>query len=180
MNNSSSSSTGAQKPNGGSTGPAPQAPVWRSWQEESGPEPVKALTREQVQQLGLQRPSVSVWQVLLWQALVGIAMALALGLWSGRWSWALSLLYGAASVVVPGLVFARGLTGRLASINPGTAVMGFFVWEFVKIGLTLALLVAAPRLVTDLSWPALLAGLVVTMKVVWPVVWFKSRRRRAT
>jgi ATP synthase protein I len=180
LNNSSSSSTGAQKPSGDSTGPAPQAPVWRAWQEESGPEPVKALTREQVQQLGLQRPSVSVWQVLLWQALVGVVMALALGLWSGRWSWALSLLYGAAAVVVPGLVFARGLTGRLASINPGTAVMGFFVWEFVKIGLTLALLVAAPRLVTDLSWPALLAGLVVTMKVVWPVVWFKSRQRRAT
>ena len=140
MNNSSSSSTGAQKPSGDSTGPAPQAPVWRAWHEESGPEPVKALTREQVQQLGLQRPSVSVWQVLLWQALVGVVMALALGLWSGRWSWALSLLYGAAAVVVPGLVFARGLTGRLASINPGTAVMGFFVWEFVKIGLTLALL----------------------------------------
>jgi ATP synthase protein I len=180
LNNSSSSSTGAQKPSGESTGPAPQAPAWRVWQEESGPEPVKALTREQVQQLGLQRPSVSVWQVLLWQALVGVGMALALGVWSGRWSLAWSLLYGAAAVVVPGLVFARGLTGRLSSISPGTAVMGFFVWEFVKIGLTIAILVAAPRLVEGLSWPALLVGLVVTMKVVWPVVWFKTRQRRAT
>jgi ATP synthase protein I len=180
LNNSSSSSTYVRKPVGESNGPAPQAPAWRVWQEESGPEPVKALTREQVQQLGLQRPAVSVWQVLLWQALVGLAMALALGLWSGRWEWALSLLYGAAAVVVPGLVFARGLTGRLSSINPGTAVMGFFVWEFVKIGLTIAILVAAPRWVEGLSWPALLVGLVVTMKVVWPVVWFKSRQRRAT
>jgi len=28
-------------------------------------------------------------------------------------------------------------------------------------------LLLAPRLVEDLSWPALLAGLVVTMKVYW-------------
>lgn len=129
--------------------------------------------------MGLDRPQVSVWRVLLWQALTGTGAAVLVGLLSGRLALAVSLLYGAAAVVVPGLVFARGLTGRLSSINPGTAVMGFFVWEFVKIGLTIAMLVAAPRLVTDLNWPALLAGLVLTMKVVWLAVWFKSRRRRA-
>jgi ATP synthase protein I len=59
-------------------------------------------------------------------------------------------------------------------------VAGFFVWEFVKIGLTLAMLLAAPRLVEDLNWPALLAGLVVTMKVVWLSVWVQSRRSRAS
>jgi len=128
--------------------------------------------------MGLDRPQVSVWRVLLWQALTGTGAAVLVGLLSGRLALAVSLLYGAAAVVVPGLVFARGLTGRLSSINPGTAVMGF-VWEFVKIGLTIAMLVAAPRLLTDLSWPALLAGLVLTMKVVWLAVWFKSRRRRA-
>jgi len=129
--------------------------------------------------MGLDRAQVSVWRVLLWQALTGTGAAVLVGLLSGRLALAVSLLYGAAAVVVPGLVFARGLTGRLSSINPGTAVMGFFVWEFVKIGLTIAMLVAAPRLVTDLNWPALLAGLVLTMKVVWLAVWFKSRRRRA-
>lgn len=129
--------------------------------------------------MGLDRAPVSVWRVLLWQALTGTGAAVLVGLLSGRLALAVSLLYGAAAVVVPGLVFARGLTGRLSSINPGTAVMGFFVWEFVKIGLTIAMLVAAPRLVTDLNWPALLAGLVLTMKVVWLAVWFKSRRRRA-
>ncbi len=45
--------------------------------------------------------------------------------------------------------------------------MGFFVWEMAKVGLTVAMLFAAPRVVTDLSWPAMLAGLVVTMKVYW-------------
>jgi len=128
--------------------------------------------------MGLDRPAVSVWRVLLWQALSGLVLAGLIGGVSGRWALAVSALYGAASVVLPALVFARGLTGRLSSLNPATAVTGFFVWEFVKIGLTLAMLLAAPRLVADLSWPALLAGLVVTMKVVWLAVWMQSRRGR--
>jgi ATP synthase protein I len=152
--------------------------AWRSWEDQAQQEPVRPLSREQVLQMGLDRPAVSVAWVLMCQALAGVLLAALLGVLSGRWAWGLSALYGAAAVVVPGAVFARGLMGRLASINPGTAVAGFFVWEFVKIGLTLAMLVAAPRLVTDLSWPALLAGLVVTMKVVWLAVWIKSRRRR--
>lgn len=151
--------------------------AWQSWGDSAQQEPVRPLTREQVLQLGLDRPAVSVGWVLTFQAVTGLVFAGVVGGSSGRWAWGLSALYGAAAVVVPGAVFARGLMGRLASINPGTAVAGFFVWEFVKIGLTLAMLVAAPRLVTDLSWPALLAGLVVTMKVVWLAVWLKSRRR---
>jgi ATP synthase protein I len=161
-------------------GNSPGVQAWRSWDDQAQQELVRPLSRQQVLQMGLDRPAVSVGWVLMWQALTGVLLAGLLGVLSGRWAWGLSALYGAAAVVVPGAVFARGLTGRLASINPATAVAGFFVWEFVKIGLTLAMLVAAPRLVTDLSWPALLAGLVVTMKVVWLAVWFKSRRRRAT
>jgi ATP synthase protein I len=78
-----------------------------------------------------------------------------------------SALYGAIAVIVPAAIFARGLTGKVASANAGAAVFGFFLWEMVKIGLTVAMLFAAPRLVLDLSWPAMLAGLIVTMKVYW-------------
>jgi ATP synthase protein I len=150
---------------------------WRDWGDEAQ-DFVAPLSREQVVRMGLDRPSVSVWRVLLWQALSGVGLAALLALVDRSWAW--SALYGAAAVVLPGLVFARGLTGRLSSINAGTAVAGFFVWEFVKIGLTLAMLLAAPRLVEDLNWPALLAGLVVTMKVVWLSVWVQSRRSRAS
>lgn len=145
----------------------------RAWVEEAQ-DSAQPLSREQVAQLGLDRPAVSIWRVLWWQACAGLGLALLMAWFDGSWGW--SALYGAAAVVVPGLVFARGLTGRLSSINAGTAVAGFFVWEFVKIGLTLAMLFAAPRLVEDLSWPALLVGLVVTMKVVWLSVWMQSRR----
>ena len=51
--------------------------------------------------------------------------------------------------------------------NAGAAVFGFFLWESVKLALTVVALVAAPRWVDNLSWPAMLAGLLVTMKVYW-------------
>jgi ATP synthase protein I len=85
----------------------------------------------------------------------------------GQASIGYSALYGAMAVSLPSAVFARGLTSRFSSANPSSAVMGFFVWEMAKVGLTVAMLFAAPHIVTDLSWPAMLAGLVVTMKVYW-------------
>ena len=51
------------------------------------------------------------------------------------------------------------------------------LWEMVKIASSIALLVAAPRLVADLSWPALLVGLVLTMKVYWVALAFAPRKR---
>ena len=41
------------------------------------------------------------------------------------------------------------------------------MWEVVKIALTVAMLALAPRVIDELSWPAMLVGLVVTMKVYW-------------
>jgi len=56
-------------------------------------------------------------------------------------------------------------------------MLGFFVWELVKIALTIAMLFAAPRLVMGLSWLALLAGFVVTIKVYWVALVLQSRHR---
>ena len=47
------------------------------------------------------------------------------------------------------------------------AMAGLMGWELVKIALTVAMLAAAPRLVPGLSWLALLAGMVITMKTYW-------------
>jgi ATP synthase protein I len=38
------------------------------------------------------------------------------------------------------------------------------------------MLLAAPRLVVALSWPAMLVGLVVTMKAAWVAVMLAPRR----
>ena len=129
----------------------------------------KPMTAEEVQRLRLQQPLLSIWRVVLAQAVVGLAIAALTWLFTGRVSAAWSAAYGALAVVVPAALFARGLTSKTSSINTGAAVFGFLLWEMVKIGLTVAMLYAATWLVKDLSWPAMLVGLVFTMKVYWVV-----------
>jgi ATP synthase protein I len=135
----------------------------------------KPLTREEVRAMRLTNPSVSPWLILAGQSVAGVLIASFYWLITGSASAGWSAFYGALVVLVPGAVFARGLMSKVASMNPGAAVTGFFLWEFVKIGLAIAMLFAAPRLVLNLSWPAMLVGLVVTMKVVWLVLWLRAR-----
>jgi ATP synthase protein I len=147
-----------------------------AYEDEVKDEGFKPLTRDEAQQLRAADPSITPWRVLAWQSLVGVLVACAAWALTAKLSVGWSALYGALAVVVPGAVLARGITGKVSSMNPGAAVAGFFLWEMVKIGLTVAMLFAAPRLVENLSWPAMLVGLIVTMKVSWGVLWFKPKR----
>ena len=151
---------------------------YETWDEGSSEEPSKPLTREQAIAVRQKNPSLSPWLVLAGQAAMGLLVALAAWLLTGKVNSGWSAFYGALAVVVPGAVFARGVMSRVSLINPAAAVTGFFLWEMVKIGLVLAMLFAAPKLVADLSWPAMLVGLVVTMKVVWLVLWLEAKARR--
>jgi ATP synthase protein I len=147
-----------------------------AYEDEARDQGFKPLTRDEAEQLRAASPSISPWAVLAWQLLVGVLVAFAAWALTAKLSVGWSALYGALAVVVPGAVLARGITGKVFSMNPGAAVAGFFLWEMVKIGLTVAMLFAAPRLVENLSWPAMLVGLIVTMKVSWGVLWFKPKR----
>lgn len=71
----------------------------------------------------------------------------------------------------------RGLSLKDPQARAVGAAFGFFIWEMVKIVLTVAMLFAAPRLVVNLSWPALLVGLVLTMKVYWVALVLRPKRR---
>ena len=135
--------------------------------QEDAQDVFEPLTAEQAQALRKQLPLLSVWRVVLAQVLIGLLLAMVVWWLTARMSAVYSAMYGAMAVILPAALFARGLTSRAASINAGAAVLGFFLWEMVKIGLTVAMLFAAPRLVSDLSWLAMLVGLVVTMKVYW-------------
>jgi ATP synthase protein I len=135
------------------------------------------LTADQAKVLREQNPSISPWWVVLGQLVVGILVSLAAWGVTGRFSVAVSAACGALAVVIPAALFARGVTGQFASANAGSAVMSFFVWEFVKIVMTVAVLYAAQRLVEDLSWPAMLVGLVVTMKVYWLALAYKRKAK---
>ena len=139
--------------------------------------PFQPLNAEQAKKLRERHPPVSPWRVIAGQVVVGLVVALVAWALTGRRNVGWSAGYGALAVVIPAAVFARGLMGRTSSLNAGTAAFGFMVWEMVKIALTVAMLVAAPRLVPGLNWPALLVGLVLTMKVYWIALAYVPKRK---
>ena len=128
--------------------------------------PFKPLTREEAQALRVNLPQVSPWRVVAAQAVAGLLCTAITWFVTQRSGAAWSALYGALAVVVPGALLARGMT-RGVSSNPGAAAFGFMFWELVKIGVAVGMLLAAPRVVRDLSWPALLVAMIVCMKVNW-------------
>ena len=132
----------------------------------------KPLSAEEARQWREQHPPISPWRIVAGQMVAGIVVALLV--W--RAAWAGSLFYGAMTVVLPAALMARALSRRSGAA--GAALVVFFVWELVKIVLTVALLVAAPRLVPGLNWLALLAGLVVAVKVYWVAMWLHSARHK--
>jgi ATP synthase protein I len=126
----------------------------------------KPLTSQEAQALREREPALSPWWVVGLQCLAGLAVALvAWGLSGKAAAW--SAAYGALAVIIPAALFARGLMSQFSSLNAATASFGFFVWEAVKLAVSVAMIVLASRLVADLSWPALLAGLFVTLKMYW-------------
>ena len=137
--------------------------------------PLKPLSAEEVRRVREQNPPLSPWWVVAGQAVVGLLAALLAWGLTGKQNVGWSVGYGALAVLIPAAVFARGLTGRFASLNAGSAAAGFLVWEMVKIALTFAMMLVAPRLVVGLSWPALLVGLVLAMKVYWVALAFAPR-----
>jgi ATP synthase protein I len=127
----------------------------------------KPLTKEEARALREKQPIVSPWRVIAVQAAVGVVVAVLAWAITQRMEVAWSSLYGTAAVVVPGALMARGMTSRLSSMSPGASAVSFMLWEMVKIGVSVAMLMVASRIVQPLSWPALLVGLVAGMKVYW-------------
>ena len=149
------------------------------WDEEQDAAPAfQPLTRDEAQALRDRDPPLSPWRVIRVQGVVGLGLALLTALVSGQLVYGWSLLYGAATVVVPGALMARGMTSKLSSLSPGTSAVSFMLWEMVKIAVSVGMLMLAPRLVQPLSWPALLAGLVLCMKVYWIALLWRGRRQR--
>ena len=146
---------------------------------EAHEEDFKALTREEAQRLRALSPALSLWAVVAGQAAVGAGVALLAWVLTGNVQMLWSAGYGALAVVLPAALFARGLSRQSSALHGNAALVGFFVWEGVKIGLTVAMLVAAPKLVEGLNWLALLAGFVVTMKVYWVAMWLGSVRKKS-
>lgn len=137
-------------------------------------EEFKPLTAEEAHAWRDRHTSLSVWWV------IGTQLALAAVLATlGSWFWdfasiGISVMYGALAVVIPAALFARGLTSSAASVNAMTAALSFAVWQGVKLVLTVLFLALAPRVLNEVSWPALLVGMLLAIKVYWlALAWVK-------
>lgn len=150
-------------------------------QDQDDVDHFEPLNFEQAQLViqGLRKTSslLSPWRLISWQLLVGVlATVFAYFGFADRFI-ALSVAYGAMALVVPAGIFAWGLKRSERAKSPLLASMSFFVWEVIKVGLTVVIMFAAPALISNLNWLALLAGFVVTMKVYWVAIWLYPVRK---
>jgi ATP synthase protein I len=69
------------------------------------------------------------------------------------------------------------MTSRLSSLSPSVSAVSFMLWEFGKIAVSVLMLMLAPKLVPDLSWPALLVALIVCINLYWVALPWQRRGR---
>lgn len=79
--------------------------------------------------------------------------------------------------MLPAAVLARAVMRKAGDAR--VALVSFFAWELIKLVLTIVLLAMAPKVVPGLSWPALLAGLIVVLMAhAFVLVWLGRRLSR--
>ena len=151
-----------------------------AWDDDDEPA-FLPLTRQQAQAFRERHPQVPVWWVVAAQAAVGAVVAMLAWLITGDRSVLGSALYGAAVVVVPGALMARGMSSRISSVSPGASAVSFMLWEMVKIAVSVLMLASAPKIVQPLSWPVLLVSLVVCMHVyLLALLWRRPAKKQQT
>ncbi len=101
-------------------------------------------------------------RVVLLQLATTVVAACVAGLLGGTPAF-VSALLGGLCCVVPNGLFALRLFAN-ANSTAGANPMSFFIGEFIKIALTVALLGAAAWLYRDLNWLAMIAAFIVALK----------------
>jgi ATP synthase protein I len=101
-------------------------------------------------------------RIVLMQLTTTIVAGAIAGLLGG-WPALVSALMGGLCCVVPNGLFALRLFANAQKIGAANP-MSFFIGEFIKIALTVALLGAAAWLYHDLNWLALIVGFIVALK----------------
>ena len=124
------------------------------------------MTRAEAEAFRRDHPVLSPWRVIAAQVAIGAVAAMVAALLGGAIA-AVSAAYGAAVVVVPGALMARGATSRLSALSPVVSAVSMLGWGFVKMALSVAMLVLAARIVPGVVWPVLLAAMVLCMLSYW-------------
>lgn len=121
------------------------------------------------------------WRFAAIQLAAGLAVVAVFAVAAQGISPAASAAYGVFAAWLPWLLWAQ-MAVRTIRFQPGAKklLLALAIIEGGKIVLTVALLVAAPSVVPQVNWLALLAGFVVTIKAALAVLWRVLKRGRTT
>ena len=101
-------------------------------------------------------------RVILLQLATTVVASLVAGILGGKSAF-FSALLGGLCCVVPNSLFALRLFANAQKAG-GANPMSFFIGEFIKIAMTVALLGAIAWLYHGLNWLALIVGFIVALK----------------
>lgn len=148
-----------------------------AWADADTPdiEPWQPLSAAEAQALRARQPMLAPWRLVVAQVLAGAVTAMLAWAVAGRASVMWSALYGAAAVILPAAVMARGLARPVPASAPAVGAVRLLAWEAIKLMLAVAMLALAPRIVATISWPALLIGMVMCLKVYWLALLWRGR-----
>lgn len=138
-----------------------------------------ALSSEEARQWRLRQPASPTWHSIAWQIGIGLTATAVIGMVWRSGMLAQSVAFGVFAVVVPNALLLRGMSGAGKHWGAEALLLRLLVWELVKLAVTFSILYSADKVLGEMSWPALLAGLVVTMKANWFVLAFQQGANRS-
>ncbi len=139
-----------------------------------------SLTKEQVAEIRKATTPFDVWRIVRWQAMILVSSSVGIYIFSHQLTVAGSFAWGGLCAWVPGAMFARVISLQMRRpAHAGLALAGLAKWELIKIASTVLMLLISPKVVKELSWLALFAGFVVTMKVYWMACYWVVKSSRA-
>ncbi len=146
----------------------------RAFDDDRDEPAFRRLSRAEAEAFRQSHPVLSPWRVVAAQAALGALVGIIAWAIAGERA-AVSAGYGAAVVVVPGALMARGATSRLSSLSPVVSAVSMLGWGFVKMAVSVTMLVLATRIVPGLVWPALLVSMVLCLQSYWFALLWRGR-----
>ncbi|MEO8929401.1 MAG: ATP synthase subunit I [Caldimonas sp.] len=147
----------------------------RAFDDDRDEASFRRLSRAEAEVFRQSHPVLSPWRVVAAQVALGVVVGMIAWVAAGERA-AVSAWYGAAVVVVPGALMARGATSRLSSLSPVVSAVSMLGWGFVKMAVSVAMLVLATRIVPGLVWPALLLSMVLCLQSYWFALLWRGAR----
>lgn len=131
----------------------------------------KVLSAQEAKELQEKQPVIIWWKVLTFQLLAGFVVILFSMIWHKYPGTVFCSVAGVMASWIPSVLVTGWYLLRRGKLVPAVFLTELYFIEFIKIVLTITLLVMIFLWVKPLVWPSLLAGFVVTVKAYVIACW---------